>query len=275
MTEAADVKAAEASMAAVTDAVEASESEPDDPATSSSVNVKSVSLPKVIQPMESTAAEIAAEIPLETDREVVESIKPFVSSHLDTQNLVHRFEGPNRQLANQRNAIAAAMGLSDGQIIADVGAGTGLFLKVFSDAVGKDGQVFAIEISPQLVEHLDERVAAQKLQNVQVVRNDARSLQLMTTRIDKAFLCETYHELEYPRNILASVFKALRPGGELVIVDFARDEAASRDWILENVRADQATFREEIEAAGFEFVQEVSFSGLEEHYLMTFRRPRL
>ena len=134
--------------------------------------------------------------------------------------------------------------------------------------------MFAVDISPRLVEHLDAHVTAEKLGNVSVVRNDSRSLQLMTTRIHKAFVCDTYHQFEYPQEMLASIFKALYPGGELILVDYDRIPGESREDVLEVVRADKKTFREEIEAAGFEFIEEVPIPEMREHYLLRFRRPQ-
>jgi hypothetical protein len=58
-----------------------------------------------------------------------------------------------------------------------------------------------------------------------------------------------------------------------VVVDFERIEGKSRDWLLEHVRAGKETFRKEIEAAGFEFVEEPTIEGLEENYFLKFRKP--
>jgi predicted methyltransferase len=71
---------------------------------------------------------------------------------------------------------------------------------------------------------------------------------------------------------LASLRQALVPGGRLVVVDFERIEGQSRDWVLEHVRADRATFQSEIEAAGFELVDAPVIAGLEENYVLRFRR---
>lgn len=259
---------------ATEDKASTSEAQPETPEPETPVPAQSVSLPSTVEPVETAASDVTDPTTVELDSHATEAVAPFLSASLDTEDLVKRLEGSNREIAAQRSVIAAAAGIGQGQTVADVGAGTGLFLKLFSDAVGNSGQVFAIEISPRLVEHLDERVNAEQLQNVQVVRNSPRSLQLLNTRIDKAFLCDVYHEFEYPRDMLSSIFKALRPGGELVLIDYERDPKASREWILENVRANQPTFRAELETAGFEFVKGVNIPGLEEHYLMTFRRPQ-
>ena len=157
--------------------------------------------------------------------------------------------------------------------IADVGSGTGLFVKPFSDAVGPTGRVFAIDISPRFVDYLERRIQSEELTNVDVVRNAPKSLMLMKHKVDRVFICDTYHHFEYHQEMLASVYDALRPGGELILVDFDRIPGESREWILNHVRADRATFRAEVEAAGFEHIADVEVTELKENYLMRFRRP--
>ena len=85
------------------------------------------------------------------------------------------------------------------------------------------------------------------------------------------FVCDTYHHFTYPRTELASLHRALRPGGRLVVVDFERVEGVSSDWVLEHVRAGKEAVRAEIEAAGFTFLDQPA-TGLEENYCVRFRR---
>jgi len=65
----------------------------------------------------------------------------------------------------------------------------------------------------------------------------------------------------------------MRPGARLVVVDFERIPGVTREWLLDHVRADKQTFLEEIVAAGFEFLDEPDVEGLEENYVLRFRRP--
>lgn len=196
----------------------------------------------------------------------------FLDPNLDPQEWVERFEIESREIYSAREAIVAATGLKAGQSIADIGAGTGLFTRLFSKQVGAKGQVYAIDISPRLVAHLEKQVQQEGMSNVTVVRNDATSTQLVTTKVDKAFVCDTYHHFERPDAMLKSIHRALNDGGELVVIDFERVPGKSRDWIIGHVRAGKETFRSEIEANGFEFVKEVDVEGLEENYLLIFRR---
>ncbi len=191
---------------------------------------------------------------------------------MDAQEWVNRFEVESREIYAQRNEILNAVALSDGESIADIGAGTGLFTELFSDAVGTAGKVYAIDISPRLVAYLEQRVTNGHLDNVTVVRNDSLSTQLLNRKVDKAFVCDTYHHFEHPDAMLKSIHRALNQGGELVVVDFERIIGKSRDWVMGHVRAGKETFRAEIEASGFHFVKEVKIDGLNENYLLVFRK---
>jgi predicted methyltransferase len=86
------------------------------------------------------------------------------------------------------------------------------------------------------------------------------------------FVCDTYHHFEFPQATLASIHRALRPGGELVILDFVREVGVSRDWILEHVRAGEAVVTQEVVAAGFTLVRREATPFLRENYVLRFRR---
>lgn len=197
----------------------------------------------------------------------------FLDPDLDMDEWLRRFEGESREIAAARLAITEAVKLRPGMSVADVGAGTGLFVGLFAEAVGESGQVYALEISPKFVDFLDRRVESEQLENVTVVRNDARSLLLGRNKIDRAFICDTYHHFEYHEEMLASLLTSLNPGGELILVDFDRVPGMSRPWIMSHVRGDKQTFRDEIVSAGFQYVEEVAIPGFEENYLLRFRKP--
>lgn len=198
----------------------------------------------------------------------------FLSPDLDVDEFVQRFEGESREIAVHHDGILASLGVEPGMDVADVGAGTGLFLDPLANAVGKRGRLYEIDISPKFVAHLEDRVEAEGLTQVEVVQCTERSIELPPASVDLAFVCDVYHHFTYPQSSLWSIRRALRPGGRLVVVDFERIPGVSRDWTLEHVRAGKETFRAEIEAAGFVFEDEVHVEGLDENYVLRFRRPR-
>jgi len=189
---------------------------------------------------------------------------------------VARFEDNQREIFAQRLLIAAACDLSPGMRIADVGAGTGLFEPLFSTRVGPTGRVFALDISPEFVEHLRQRAFLEALMNVDVVKCPDDATGLPPASVDVVFVCDVYHHFEQPQKNLASIFATLKPGGRLVVIDFDRVEGKSSDFVLKHVRAGREQFTKEITAAGFtlergENAEEAA--KLVESWLAVFRRP--
>lgn len=196
----------------------------------------------------------------------------FLDPDLNPEEWLERFEIESREVYACRKAIVDALRLESGNRVADVGSGTGLFLTPFSRAVTDTGQVFAVDISPRLIEHMRQRVTQEKLTNVEVVLSDEESAQLPEESVDVVFICDTYHHFEYHAAMLRSIRSALRSGGQLVVIDFERIPGESREWILGHVRAGKDVFRHEVERSGFEFVEEVKIPGFQENYFLRFKK---
>lgn len=226
-----------------------------------------------------TAAASASPAPVAAPAPEV-SVRPganerFLDPELDVEQFVKTFEGESREIALHRDGILAQLDLRSGLDVADIGAGTGLFMAPFAKAVGPTGSVYAVDISEGFMEHLEERAKNEGLTQVQTVLCAEDSVSLPADSVDLAFVCDTYHHFEYPQSTLASLFKALRPGGRLVIVDFERIPGVSRDWVLDHVRIGREQTMAEVVAAGFEVVGDLPVDGLEENYMVAFRRPTL
>ncbi len=191
---------------------------------------------------------------------------------MDIGEWTERFEGESREVYANRQAIVDALGLDDRERVADVGAGTGFFAELLAKAVGQNGLVWALEISPKFIEHMKERFAKAGIENIEVSESTDRSTGLAEGSIDMAFICDVYHHFEYPNDMLLSLRHALRDRGELVIIDFERIPGKTPEWLLEHVRAGKEVFRAEIERAGFYFVEEVEVPGIEDNYILRFRR---
>ncbi len=199
--------------------------------------------------------------------------QPFLDPAMNVDEFVKAFEGESREIAKYRDHIVAALGVKRGMGVADVGAGTGLFMEPLAQAVGPHGKLFVLEISAPFLEHLRERAVALELPQIDVRACTDHSLELPDTSLDLAFVCDTYHHFEHPQDTLASLRRALRPGGTLVIVDFERIPGTSRPWVLNHMRVSKADVRTEVEAAGFVLLEDVKVDGLSENYLLRFQRP--
>jgi FkbM family methyltransferase len=194
--------------------------------------------------------------------------KPFENP--DPKDFLPKFEGESREIAARAKDIVAACKLKSGMTVADVGAGTGLFTRKFAAEVEDKGKVFAVDIAPNFLRHIEKTCAENKIKNVETVRCDQFSTKLPKNSVDLVFICDTYHHFEFPQRTLQSIHEALRPGGQVVLIDFQRIEGKSSDWILGHVRAGKEVFVQEIIAAGFKVVGEEKL--LKENYFVRFEK---
>lgn len=184
---------------------------------------------------------------------------------------VKRFESESREVYAAREAIVAALGLRPGMAVADIGAGTGLFTRLVAAKVGTEGKVYAVDISPAFLKHI--AAESRKLGQTQVhtLRGTQTTTNLPPGSIDVAFMVDVFHHVEHPPRLLASIHRALRPGGRFVLVEFDRTEK-SAEFVRNHVRADQATFVAEIEKAGFARVENPKSPKLKENFFAEFRK---
>ncbi len=195
----------------------------------------------------------------------------FLKADLDIKQWLGRFEIESREVFGSRRAVLKATGIQAGDRVADIGAGTGFFSRLFAETVGPEGWVYAVDISPSFLKHINEQAQADKLTNLTTVLAPQDSISLAPNSIDVAFTCDTYHHFEYPQLSLASIRRALKPGGTLVIIDFDRIPGKSSKFIMGHVRAGKKEFRREIESAGFTFLDELEVDGLKENYFLRFK----
>lgn len=185
------------------------------------------------------------------------------------------FETESREVFKHRAQIIAAMNIKPGQSVADIGAGTGAFLEPLAAAVGASGKLYAVDIAPNFIDHLDQRVRKLGLQHVKTVLSTTVSATLPKASIDKALICATYHHFGDTQAMMKSVREALKPGGEVFIVDFVRIDGVTKDeWVLNHVRAGEKTFTQEIEAAGFTKLPTPKTPFLKRNYMIRFG-PRI
>ena len=183
-----------------------------------------------------------------------ENVRPGINSYYmdpDWQQWVNQFESPGREVYDRRFDIVRASSVLPGMAVADIGAGTGLFTRLFSRQVGPQGRVYAVDISQSFVENILRESRQQGLMNVEGIINSATDTMLGEESIDLAFTVDTYHHFEYPKSMLASIHGALRSGGRLIVIDFIKHPGKSSRWVMGHVRANKEKVIEEITSAGF------------------------
>lgn len=207
-----------------------------------------------------------------TERASPADINAPFRGELDADTWLNRFEGESREIYRERYRILDAIAVREGQEVADIGAGTGLFTLLFAERVGPAGRAYAVEIAPAFLDLIRNRAKASGLTNVHAVLCPEDGVNLPDASIDLAFICDTYHHFEHPKATMTSLRRALRPGGEVVVIDFRREPGVSRQWVLDHVRCGREEVIREIEACGFRLVETPMPEFLEENYILRFDR---
>ena len=197
--------------------------------------------------------------------------RKFTDPDVDIQQFVKRFESEVRDIYAKRREITRAVGLRPGDAVADIGAGTGLFTQLFAEQVGPKGTVYAVDIGPAFVKYIAEQAKQHgQEQLIKTVLNTPDSAELPPGSIDVAFICNTYHHFEHPERMLASIHRALRPGGRLVVIDFDLRED-SGEFIKQRARAPKEVYYREIAAAGFERIDTKEAPSIKDNFYAEFR----
>jgi arsenite methyltransferase len=167
-------------------------------------------------------------------------------------------EDPKRDEWQKPDAVIQALSFKEGQVVADIGAGSGYFTLRLARAVGQKGRVFAVDVDEGMLDYLHQRLDKEKIQNVQVLHVPAHDPLLIDGSLDLAFVCNTYHHLEARDVYLRKLRKALKPGGRLVIVDFYKKEGIPVGPPLA-MRLGEETVKKELQEAGLQVTEQLTF----------------
>jgi ubiquinone/menaquinone biosynthesis C-methylase UbiE len=132
-------------------------------------------------------------------------------------------EPPDRETWNQPGYIMDALGVGDGSIVADLGAGGGWFTIRLARRVGPNGIVYGEDVQLEMIEAITRRVEREGLKNVRTVLGRDDDPRLPEGALDAALMVDAYHEVQDRVAFLRSVRKALKPSGRLGIVGFRKD----------------------------------------------------
>jgi ubiquinone/menaquinone biosynthesis C-methylase UbiE len=204
-----------------------------------------------------------------------QSAKPGINVQWKSTNiepLIGTLESESREIFHEREKLAALVAPRPGSVVADVGAGSGFMAELFADKVGLKGKVYAVDINAKLLERIAARAKSSGRSNIETVLAREDHSNLPPNSVDLIFLCDTYHHFEYPKSTMRSLYDALRPGGQIVLVEFHRIPGRSPAWLLDHVRAGQDEFTKELRGFGFALVQQHDAPFLTQNYVLRFRK---
>jgi len=181
--------------------------------------------------------------------------------------------------AESLRVLMSHLGLGEGAVVADIGAGSGRDTWVFAKIVGKTGTVFAEEITDSMVNSLQSEAANKELKQVQAVLGHTDDPNLPANSVDFAFMNHVYHHLAQPREMLKGIWRSLKPGGYFVVVDQRR--GTLRDWVPRSRREKkhfwiaETTVVREAREEGFAFIDCAEpYYHTDKDFVLIFQRPK-
>lgn len=177
-------------------------------------------------------------------------------------------ERPDRAVSEFPERLVQALDLRPTDVVADIGAGTGYYTFRISPRVPQ-GRVLAVDIQRPMLEQIEARVEADSIGNVETILGTVENPNLPAEAIDVALIIVSYHEFSHPREMIAHVVEALKPGGRLVLVEYRGEDPTLPVDALHRMTEAQA--RREMAAMGLVWSQTKDV--LPQQHLMIFEKP--
>ncbi len=167
-----------------------------------------------------------------------------------------RLERPDRISGLQVDDIIARLNLKPGMVVADLGAGPGIFAVALAKAVGATGKVYAVEIDKGFFPYIEQRAAAERVSNVTTVLGQFTDPSLPVRDLDLGFFHDVLHHIEDRAGYLKSLSAYVKPGGRVAIVELDPVKGSHKDEPA--LQVTRETAREWMAAAGFKPVEEIT-----------------
>lgn len=164
-------------------------------------------------------------------------------------------ERPERQFEENSALLLKNLNLKSGMHVADIGAGSGYYTSLIAKRIG-NGKVYAVDVEPQMILFLNERIKEEKLSNVVTVLGSETSVRLPASSLDMMLLVDVYHEFSFPYEMGQSMYNALKPDGRLVLVEFRSEDETVPIKTIHKMSVAQSV--KELKAVGFKLEKNIS-----------------
>jgi ubiquinone/menaquinone biosynthesis C-methylase UbiE len=177
--------------------------------------------------------------------------------HRDPKAYIGALEDPQRDAYQKPHEVLTALDLRAGEVIADIGAGSGYFTFRLSHHVGDKGKVYAVDVSPDMILHINRRIRELKAENVVSILADPDDPLLPEASVNRFFFSNSWHHIENHSKYLSLMKKMLKPGGEIIMIDFHKKEIPVGPPL--EMRIAREDLIKQMETSGFSLLREHAF----------------
>ncbi len=143
-----------------------------------------------------------------------------VPAHVMSYRGANWLERDDRYLLEQPDRVIATMQLKSGDVVADIGSGSGYFTRRLAKAVLPSGTVYGVDIQPEMNAILAENCKQEGITNVEIILSEEADPKLAAESVDWMLLVDVYHEFQQPIPMLAKMREALKPGGKVALLEY-------------------------------------------------------
>jgi ubiquinone/menaquinone biosynthesis C-methylase UbiE len=192
-------------------------------------------------------------------------------AHVMGHQVADWLERPERMAEERPDLLLQAIHLRPGDVVADIGAGTGYLSWRMAEMVGNTGRVYANDIQPEMLDLIAHNMADHHTTNVQTVLGTITDAQLPTNALDLVIMVDVYHEFDHPYEMLQSIVRALKPDGRVVWVEYRKEDP--RVPIKPLHKMAEAQVRKEAAPLPLQWVQTIEI--LPRQHIIIFKKGKL
>jgi ubiquinone/menaquinone biosynthesis C-methylase UbiE len=145
-------------------------------------------------------------------------------AHVMGHQAAEWLERPEREAEEHTDQLIEQLNLRQGDVVADIGAGTGYLSRRLARRVGGQGQVLAVDIQPEMLDLLTNRMAGLGITNVAPVLGTTTDPKLPADAVDLVVMVDVYHEFDFPYEMMSAICRSLKPTGRVVFVEFRGED---------------------------------------------------
>ncbi|WP_074011044.1 class I SAM-dependent methyltransferase [Numidum massiliense] len=170
-----------------------------------------------------------------------------MAGHRFNPERAHKLHSPERLKLLPPETVVQKLGVTRGETVADLGAGSGYFTLPLAQAT--EQTVYAVDIEPKMLVHLQERATAARADNIAYVESDLEHIQLATHAVDKVIAAFVLHEVADLAQAFAEIKRIMKPDGRALVLEWMKKETESGPPLGERIPVE--TFAERAQSAGF------------------------
>jgi arsenite methyltransferase len=186
--------------------------------------------------------------------------------HNDPKAYIGALDDPKRDAYQKPQEVLAALDIKPGEIIADIGAGSGYFTFRLARHVSERGTIYAVDVSPDMILHINRAIRDLKVTNVISILADPDDPLLPVASVNRFFFSDSWHHIDNQTKYLSLMKKLLKPNGEVVMIDFHKKETPSGPPL--EMRIAREDLIKQMESNGFRLAKEHTF--LQYQYFLVF-----